>query len=83
VHEPDLLVADIGLPVIDGYELLRELRAHSSLSGRIVPALAVTAHAMDADRAKAIAAGFQGHVAKPVDPDAFIGATVAVARQHT
>jgi CheY-like chemotaxis protein/nitrogen-specific signal transduction histidine kinase len=83
LHEPDLLVADIGLPFMDGYELLRELRAHSSLSGRIVPALAVTAHAMDADRAKAMAAGFQGHVAKPVDPDAFIAATAAIARQHT
>jgi CheY-like chemotaxis protein len=81
-REPDLLVADIGLPSIDGYELLREIRAHGSLNGRVVPAIAVTAYAMDEDRARALAAGFQGHVAKPVDPDAFIAAATAVARQH-
>ena len=82
-HQPDLVVADIGLPVMDGYQLLRELRAHSGPTGRVVPALAVTAYAMDADRAKAIAAGFQGHVAKPVDPDAFIAAAAAIAHQYT
>ena len=81
-REPDILVADIGLPSVDGYELLRELRAHDSLNGRVIPAIAVTAYAMDEDRARALAAGFQGHVAKPVDPQAFVAAVAAVARQH-
>ena len=62
---PDLLVADIGLPGEDGYALLRRIRA---LHGPDLPAIALTAYARATDRDHALAAGFQRHVVKPVDP---------------
>jgi signal transduction histidine kinase len=61
---PDILVCDIGLPGEDGYALVRRLRAE----GRTTPAVALTAFARGADRERALAVGFQGHLAKPVDP---------------
>jgi CheY-like chemotaxis protein len=61
---PDVLVCDIGLPGEDGYALVRRLRAE----GRTTPAVALTAFARVADRERALAAGFQGHLAKPVEP---------------
>jgi CheY-like chemotaxis protein len=64
--KPDLLVTDLGLPGMDGYELLRAIRSKSSL--RACPAVAVSAYARLDDRSRALAAGFQSHVAKPVDP---------------
>jgi CheY-like chemotaxis protein len=64
---PGLIISDISMPEIDGYELLAELRRMPGLEG--VPAIALTGHAMDEDRARALAAGFAVHIAKPVDPD--------------
>jgi len=65
---PDVLVADIGMPVEDGYSLLRRVRALSAAEGGSIPAAALTAYAQDEDRERAFAAGFQEHVAKPVPP---------------
>jgi signal transduction histidine kinase/CheY-like chemotaxis protein len=64
---PDVVVSDIGMPGTDGYELIRQMRR---LSARLrkVPAIAVTAYAEAADRNRALEAGYQLHVAKPVDP---------------
>jgi signal transduction histidine kinase len=64
---PGLIISDISMPGVDGYTLLAELRRMPGLEG--VPAIALTGHAMDEDRARALAAGFAVHVAKPVDPD--------------
>ncbi len=64
--EPDVLVLDIGMPRIDGYALLPELRAR--LRGRDVPAIALTAYASEEHRERALRAGYQMHLAKPVDP---------------
>jgi PAS domain S-box-containing protein len=66
---PDALVADIGMPDEDGYSLMREVRRLPSSHGGIVPALALTAYARPEDRARALTAGFQQYVAKPVEPD--------------
>jgi CheY-like chemotaxis protein len=64
--QPDLLVTDLGLPGMDGYALLAAIRArHSSTA---CPAVAVSAYARLDDRSRALASGFQAHVAKPVDP---------------
>jgi CheY-like chemotaxis protein len=66
---PDVLVSDIAMPDQDGYELVRQLRAFDVDSElRSLPAIALTAYARQDDRRRALAAGFQLHVAKPVDP---------------
>ncbi|MDR3632569.1 MAG: ATP-binding protein [Isosphaeraceae bacterium] len=67
-HEPDVLVSDIGMPERDGYDLIREVRARGR-DAKQVPAIALTAFARSEDRRRAMLAGFQVHVAKPVDPD--------------
>ena len=61
---PDLILMDLGLPGIDGTEALRRLRAIKSIHG--VPVVAVTAFAMDDDRERALASGFDGYVEKPI-----------------
>ncbi len=65
--QPDVLVSDIGMPEADGYDLIRQVRALPGGERAAVPAIALTAHARAEDRANALAAGFQAHVAKPVD----------------
>jgi CheY-like chemotaxis protein len=66
---PEALVADIGMPGEDGYSLMRKIRRLPSSRGGTVPALALTAYARPEDRARALTAGFQQFVAKPVKPD--------------
>jgi PAS domain S-box-containing protein len=72
---PDVLVSDIGMPGQDGYELIRQFRAMGN-GARDVPAVALTAYAGAEDRERAILAGYQVHVAKPVEPAELV-ATVA------
>lgn len=67
---PALIVCDIQLPGIDGYEVARRLKAEPALAG--VPLIAVTAYAMVGDRERALRAGFDGHFAKPIDPAALM-----------
>jgi CheY-like chemotaxis protein/nitrogen-specific signal transduction histidine kinase len=69
----DLLVADLALPTMDGFELLRAIRA----TNPCIPAVAVTAYARLDDRARSLAAGFQAHVSKPIDPAAFVRTLIA------
>jgi len=64
---PDVLVSDIGLPQDDGYALIRTVRARHAGPGGRIPALALTAYARAEDRARALTAGYQAHLAKPVD----------------
>jgi len=65
---PTILVSDIGMPIEDGYALIRRIRSLPADRGGNVPAVAVTAYAREEDRLRALGAGFQAHVAKPVDP---------------
>jgi PAS domain S-box-containing protein len=69
---PDIVVADIGLPGEDGYALMRRIRALGSERGGDVPAIALTAYARAEDREQALAAGYQRHVTKPVEPQALL-----------
>jgi len=66
---PDVLISDIEMPDVDGYELMRHVRSLTSECGRHVLGVALTAHARVEDRIKAIAAGFQTHVPKPVEAE--------------
>jgi len=76
----DVIVADIGLPDEDGYAFIRRVRAREDGGPRDVPALALTAYARAEDRDRALASGYQMHVAKPVEPDQFIAAVASLAR---
>ena len=64
----DVLVSDIGMPEEDGYALIRQVRALEAERGGTIPAVALTAYARSEDRMKAVMAGFQMHVTKPVEP---------------
>jgi len=77
--EIDLVLSDIAMPGQDGYELIREIRAMSSSRLAGVPAAAVTAHAREDERERALAAGFQMHLAKPIHPATLAKAVAALA----
>ena len=66
-QRPDVLVSDIGMPGADGFELMRQVRALPTAQGGSTPAVALTAYARSEDRLKVILAGFQMHMAKPVE----------------
>jgi PAS domain S-box-containing protein len=64
---PDILISDIGLPEMDGYQLLERIRQQDAKDGGAIPAIALTAFAGTDDRRRALRAGYQAHLAKPVD----------------
>ena len=71
-QRPDVVVTDIGMPDADGYALLRALRERDRADERHTPAVAVTGYAAGTDRREALAAGFDDHLAKPVEIDALV-----------
>jgi signal transduction histidine kinase/ActR/RegA family two-component response regulator len=73
LFQPDVLLSDIGLPIESGYELMRKVRSLTTEASD-VPAVALTAFATEKDRQLALSAGFQLHLAKPVDPDVLVEA---------
>ena len=78
--QPDALVSDIGLPDEDGYALIRRLRSREAERGGFLPAVALTGFVRPEDRARVLAAGFQLHVPKPINPAELMAAIAAVAR---
>jgi CheY-like chemotaxis protein len=74
-EQVDVLVADLGMPVEDGYDLIRHIRSSTVDKIARLPAAALTAYTTEEDRDRVLAAGFQFHLAKPVDP-AVLVATV-------
>ncbi|MEB3181940.1 MAG: response regulator [Nostocaceae cyanobacterium] len=68
----DILISDIGMPEMDGYMLLREIRSLPSEYNSNIPAIAVTAYAAELDQEKSLGFGFKSHVTKPVDPDELV-----------
>ena len=73
--QADVLISDIGMPDVDGYELIHQLRQHK----HTVPAIALTAFARTEDRTRSLRAGFSAHVSKPVEPAELVATVVAVA----
>jgi signal transduction histidine kinase/ActR/RegA family two-component response regulator len=76
---PHVIVSDLGMPAQDGYQLIRRIRAIDNELGRI-PAVAVTGYATADDVQRALSAGFQLHISKPMDPAAFVAAVADLAR---
>ena len=72
--QPNVLVSDIGMPLEDGYSLIRQVRSRLAERGQQLPALALSAYSTEADSKRAIAAGFHQHLAKPVDPTELVEA---------
>ncbi|HEX8130650.1 MAG TPA: response regulator [Pyrinomonadaceae bacterium] len=80
---PDLLISDIGMPVEDGYELIKQVRKFDAEHHGQIPAVALTAYAGAEDHRRALAAGFQTHLAKPIVPKALIETVARVAGRAT
>ena len=68
--KPDLILLDIQLPEMDGYEVARRLKQIDEV--KMIPIVAVTSHAMTGDREKVLQAGCDGYLEKPIDPDTFV-----------
>jgi CheY-like chemotaxis protein len=75
--EPHLLLSDIGMPDQDGFELIRRVRS-SGRTAQTLPAVALTAFARSEDRRRALLAGFQAHIPKPVDPAELVAAIASL-----
>ncbi len=80
--DPDVLVSDIGMPERDGYDLIRDIRSLGRGPAEL-PAVAVTAFASPEDRRRALAAGFQVHLPKPVDPGELTAVVARLGRGGT
>ncbi|MFN6461405.1 MAG: ATP-binding protein [Nostoc sp. DedVER02] len=76
--KPDVLISDIGMPEIDGYMLIHQVRGLTLEQGGQIPAIALTAFARNDDREKALNAGFQMHLSKPIDPEALIASIAKI-----
>ncbi len=80
---PDVLVSDIGMPEVDGFDLLARLRARGPGQGGDLPALALTAFARPEDRQRALDSGFQGYLVKPLEPAALLAAVARLLTPST
>ncbi|MBD2021367.1 response regulator, partial [Leptolyngbya sp. FACHB-36] len=76
--QPDVLISDVGMPEMDGYALIRQIRLLPDLA--TLPAIALTAYAGEIDQQQALQAGFQHHLAKPVEPDQLIQVIAALVQ---
>ncbi|MEM9952368.1 MAG: response regulator [Chloroflexota bacterium] len=77
--QADLIVSDISMPILDGWELIQKIRADERL--KEIPAIALTAHAMTGDREKVLDAGFDGYLSKPLDPIRLTEQIIAVLQK--
>jgi signal transduction histidine kinase/ActR/RegA family two-component response regulator len=76
---PDVIISDIGMPDLDGYQFIRELRRRPAAEGGQTPAIALTALARAEDRARALRSGFQAHLGKPMDPAELVATVASLA----
>jgi CheY-like chemotaxis protein len=85
---PDVILSDIGMPGEDGYDFIRRVRAweagrdgNGNDGHRPIPAAALTAYARGADRIKALSAGYQSHLAKPIEPAELLAVVISLVRK--
>ncbi|MEA5623597.1 ATP-binding protein [Nostoc sp. UHCC 0251] len=78
--KPDLLLSDLGMPDVDGYTLIRKLRAMPADLGGQIPAIALSAYAAETTQKQVFTAGFQLHIAKPADPSKLVAAIAALVK---
>ncbi|EYF05393.1 Hypothetical protein CAP_3310 [Chondromyces apiculatus DSM 436] len=81
-ERPDMIVSDIGMPVVDGYEFIRQVRLLKPEQGGRTPAAALTAFARPEDRTRALRAGYQSHVTKPVEPTELTAVVASLATRR-
>ncbi len=81
-ERPDVIVSDIGMPGIDGYELMRSIRRRAGTAGGAIPALALTAFTRQEDRERALGAGYSDYLAKPVDAGLLVERIAQLAGRH-
>jgi PAS domain S-box-containing protein len=77
---PDIVIADLGMPGMDGFELISRIRRSSNVVVRGLPAIALTAYARSDDRMRALRQGFQMHLPKPIDPSELVSAVASLTR---
>ncbi|PZV09346.1 MAG: histidine kinase [Leptolyngbya sp.] len=80
---PDLLLCDIGMPEMNGYALMQQIRKRLHDQGGNIPAIALTAYAGEVNQQQALAAGFQLHLAKPIEPDLLVRAITALVQPRS
>ena len=80
-HRPDLLISDIGMPLMDGFELIRQVRELRDRQAACVPAIALTAFSRREDQQRALEAGFDEYLAKPLRPAVLVQAVVAIVER--
>jgi PAS domain S-box-containing protein len=78
--QPDILVSDIGMPEVDGYILMQQIRALPTEQGGKVGAIALTAYAKEEERQQALNSGYQAHIAKPLEPDTLVQAVAELVQ---
>jgi PAS domain S-box-containing protein len=80
--QPHVLVIDLAMPGMDGFEFISRVRASSNPAIRAIPAAALTAYARSEDRTRALRSGFELHLAKPIDPAELVASVATLARRH-
>jgi len=79
--KPDVIIVDLGMPVMDGFQFIERLRSLPNAAMRDIPAAALTAFARSEDRTKALQRGFEMHLAKPVDPEELVASVATLVRR--
>lgn len=82
-YKPDILISDIGMPNVDGYTLIQQIRALPAAKGGKIPAIAMTAYAGEIDHKRALAVGFQRHLTKPIDPNQLAQTVITLVNADT
>ena len=80
--QPDVLVSDIGMPEVDGYTLIQQIRTLSAEKGGQVPAIALTAYAREDDQQRALTNGYQRHLTKPLELEQLVQAVAELGHSH-